>query len=154
MAELSRRTGLAIALDADGKCVLKCEDNLECEIFAAPSGETILLSAPISAARPGEVSGLSEFALQLNSDLSATRGCALSLDPRGSRLVMQWIGAVADLDETAFMNRLGGFILTATDINKQMREYVRSGGRTDQHPSEPVQTPETDSTLLWSHIRA
>lgn len=147
LANIGANLGMVLRLDDHGACVLVCDTGLECEIQVPPGGEQLLLSAQLTQVASDTVTGLASFALALNHNLHATRGCTLSADP-DQRLYVELLRRVSELNSADFANLLGGFITTAKHLHEQIGEYLRTGGEVSTSDTQAL-----EDVPLWQQLR-
>jgi hypothetical protein len=106
-----------LALDANGARGFACRDGLECLISVSESAEVVSFEAAIKVVYDPQFSAsLFRRALEYNLDPSLTAGMALGYDGIGKTMILRQAWLVHGLDECAFGNALGRFILSESAV--------------------------------------
>jgi len=146
LIEVGSRVGQILRLSDDGRCVLMLDTGLLCEVQVPEASDQLLLSARLDEADASTSAELAAFALSLNHNLHATRGCTIAI-AQDRRLYLQLARGVSELNAPEFSRLLGGFITTTKQLSERIGHFIREG-------EESLETRILAEELpLWQQVR-
>ena len=136
LADLSKDVGEALALDADGACLLQRDDGQEVVVTACDVAEAAIFFAPLCAAVADDRAGLFAMLLEKNLYDDETRGAAIGYDSHSNLLSLRHREPIATLNADGLRSIIHNMLETAATLNERIAAFI-SGAGVNADPGAP-----------------
>lgn len=147
IADVAKRSGLPLELDALGSCAIQYNDVSEIVRTACDEGESVLLHAPLTFLCEQRPLAHLRHCMELTLYGATAQYGALGLDPDSDGIVFWRRMALADVDSHRLENTIVDFIADADKLRTLLAERHESSGD-DDDGRDTTQNLNVHATLI------